>query len=146
MDEQVLKWLDANKGKVFVSPRKEVFKVKTKVFELLGVVDDRVNIRFARSNHPAMPLFFWMFDRTLLYIHQNKGRAVRLGVKLAPPYEPDTVEGQIWRKPYPTGNASYKAAPHVCDILTLAGLIEYVPILKTGTRRRLQGVKLFDNR
>jgi hypothetical protein len=28
MDEQVLKWLDANKGKVFVSPRKEVFKVK----------------------------------------------------------------------------------------------------------------------
>jgi hypothetical protein len=146
MDERVWKWLKANKGKVFVSPRKEIFKVKTKDFELLGVVDDIVNIRFARRNHPAMPLYFWMFNRTLEYIHENKDRAVRLGTKLVPPYEFDTVEGQIWRKPDPTGKSSYKAAPHVCDILALAGLIKHVSILKTGTRRRLQGVELLDTK
>jgi hypothetical protein len=146
MDERVLKWLRANKGKVFASPRNEVFKVKTKDFELLGIVDDRVNIRFVRSKYPALPLCFWMFDRALEYIQENEGRAVRLGAKLVPPYEPDTVEGHIWRKPYPTGNTSYKAGPHVCDILTLAGLIKYVPILKTGTRKRLQGVKLLDTK
>jgi hypothetical protein len=86
-----------------------------------------------------------MFDRTLKYLQENRGRAVRLGAKLAPPYEFDTLEGQIWKKPYPTGNTSYKASPHVCDILALAGLVEYVLVLNPETLRKVQGVKLLDN-
>jgi hypothetical protein len=144
MDERVLKWLKANKGKVFASPRKEVFKGKTRDFELSGIADDRVSVRFVGSKYLALPLYFWMFDRTLKYIHENKGRSVRLGTRLVPPYEPDTVEGQIWKEPYPTGNTSYKAAPHVCDILALAGLVEYVLVLNPETRRKVQGVKLLD--
>jgi hypothetical protein len=144
MDERVLKWLKVNKGKVFASPRNEVLKEKTRDFELLGIVDDRVNIRFVGSKYPALPLCFWMFDRTLKYIQENKGRAVRLGAKIVPPYESDTVEGQIWKKPYPTGNDSYKASPHVCDILALAGLVEYVLVLNPETGRKVQGVKLFN--
>jgi len=144
MDERVLKWLKANKGKVFASPRHEVLKEKTQDFELLGIVDDRVNVRFVGSKYPALPLYFWMFDRTLKYIQENKGRAVRLGAKLVPPYELDTVEGQIWKKPYPTGKASYKAAPHVCDILALAGLVEYLLVFNPETRRKAQGVKLLE--
>jgi hypothetical protein len=144
MDEQVLKWLKVNKGKVFASPRKEVFKEQTRDFELSGIADDRVSVRFVGSKYPALPLYFWMFDRTLKYIHENKGRTVRLGAKLVPPYESDTVEGQIWKKPYPTGNTSYKAAPHVCDILVLAGLVKYFPVFNPETRRKVQGVKLLD--
>jgi hypothetical protein len=85
-----------------------------------------------------------MFDRTLKYIQENKDRAVRLGAKVVPPYESDTVEGQIWKEPYPTGNTSYKAGPHVCDILVLAGLVEYVLILNPETYRKVQGVKLLN--
>jgi hypothetical protein len=144
MDERVLKWLKANKGKVFASPRNDVFKRKTRDLELLCMVDDRVNIRFVGRKYPALPLYFWMFDRTLKYIQENKGRAVRLGTRLIPPYESGTVEGQIWKKPYPTGHASYKTAPHVCDILALAGLMEYVLVLNPETRRKVQGVKLLD--
>jgi hypothetical protein len=144
MDERVLKWLKANKGKVFASPRNEVFKEKTRDFELLGIVDDSVSVRFAGSKYPAPPLYFWMFDRTLKHVQENRGRGVRLGAKLVSPYESDTVEGQIWKKPYSTGNASYKASPHVCDILALAGLVEYVLVLNPETRRKVQGVKLLD--
>jgi hypothetical protein len=143
MDERVLKWLKANKGKVFASPRNEVFKEQTRDFELLGIVDDRVNIRFV-GGYPALPLYFWMFDRTLKYIQENRSRAIRLGARLVPPYESDTVEGQIWKEPYPTGNTSYKASPHVCDILVLAGLVEYVLVLNPETYRKVQGVKLVD--
>ena len=146
MNERVLKWLKANKGKVFASPRNEVSKRQKQDFELLGIVDDRVKIRFVGSKHPALPLYFWMFDRTLKYLLENKGRPVRLGSKLTPPYDPDTVEGQIWKLPYPTGKASYKAAPHVCDILALAGLVEYLMVFNPETRRKVQGVKLLDNR
>jgi len=144
MDERVLKWLKANKGKVFVSPRNEVSSKQMYDFELLDIVDDRVKIRFVGSKYKALPLYFWMFDRTLKYIQENEGIAVRLGAKLVPPYESDTVEGQVWKKPYPTGNASYKASPHVCDILALAGLVEYVLVLNPETGRKVQGVKLFN--
>ena len=144
MDERVMKWVKANTGKVFASPR-EVSKRPTQSFEVVGIVDESVRIRFAGSKYPALPLCFWMFDRTLKYLQENRGRAVRLGAKLAPPYESDTVEGQIWKKSYPTGNTSYKAAPHVCDILALAGLVEYVLVLNPESARKVQGVKLLDN-
>jgi hypothetical protein len=144
MDERVMKLVEANTGKVFASPR-EVFKRPTQGFEVVDIVGESVRIRFAGSKYPALPLCFWMFDRTLKYLQENRDRAVRLGAKIAPPYEPDTVEGQIWKNPYPTGNTSYKAAPHVCDILSLAGLMEYVLVLKPETLRKVQGVKLLDN-
>lgn len=144
MDERVMKWLKANTGKVFASPR-EMFRRPTQGFEVVGIVGESVRIRFAGSPYPALPLYFWMFDRTLKYLQENRGRAVRLGAKLAPPYESDTVEGQIWKKSYPTGNTSYKAAPHVCDILALAGLVEYVLVLNPENLRKVQGVKLRDN-
>jgi hypothetical protein len=139
-----MKWLKANTGKVFASPR-AVFKRPTQDFEVLGIVGESVRIRFAGSKYPALPLYFWMFDRILKYLQENRGRAVRLGAKLAPPYESDTVEGRIWKKPYPTGNTSYKAAPHVCDILALADVVEYILVLNPEILRKVQGVKLLDN-
>jgi hypothetical protein len=146
MDERVVKWLRTNIGEIFDSPRRKAFDKPTQRFEVVSIVEESVRIRFAKSHYPALPLCFWMFDRTQKYLQENKGRAVRLGAKLTPPYESDTVEGQIWKKPYPTGNASYKASPHVCDILALAGLVEYVLVLKPETLRKVQGVKLLDNK
>jgi hypothetical protein len=67
-----------------------------------------------------------MFERTINYLISQKNSAVRLGAKLAPPYDPNTIEGQIWRVPYPQPpRTPFKASPHVFDFLVIAGLGEY---------------------
>lgn len=83
-----------------------------------------------------------MFDRVLQCLRENKGRPVRLGAKISPPYENDTLETEIWKRPYPIGNSPYKAAPHVCDILVLAGLVQYVWASNLLTGRRVEGAEL----
>ena len=142
MDERVLKWLKMNKGKVFASPRNEIFNEQTRDFELLDIVDEKVKIHFVGSKYPALPLHFWMFDRTLDYLRKNKDKPVTIGAKVKPPYKPDTIEEQIWKDD--GGICPYKAAPHICDILALAGFVEYVLVLNPETRRKVQGVKLLD--
>lgn len=101
---------------------------------------NRVNIDFVGSKYHALPLYFWMFDRTLDYLRENKDRPVRLGAKINPPYKPDTIEEQIWKGE--GGICPYKAAPHICDILALAGLVEYILIVDPETERKVQGVRL----
>jgi len=140
MDERVLKWLKANEGETFESPRSEISKRRKYDLTIVHVGFDRVKIEFVGSKYPAMPLYFWMFDRTLDYIRENKDRPVRLGAKLQPPYEPDTIEEQIWKGE--EGMYPYKAAPHVCDILALAGLAKYVLVDNPETNRKVQGVRL----
>lgn len=145
MDVRILAWLEANKGKLFTSPRSEVFGRRTEDFEIVSIKSDRVYIRFAGTSHVALPLIFSMFDRVLNCLQENQGKPVRLGAKISPPYENDTLEAAIWKEPFPAGlNSSYKAAPHVCDILVLVGLVEYVKVRNPLTTRIVQGAKLID--
>ena len=145
MDTQVLTWLQANLGRQFKSPRVEVFGRRTEVFEITSIKPDRVYIRFGQNTHEALPLLFSMFDRVLDCL-RDQDRPVRLGAKVNPPYEANTIEAVIWQRPYPGGfTNSYKAGPHVCDILVLAGLAEYLTVLNPKTSRRVQGVKVISN-
>lgn len=145
MDARILGWLEANRGKLFASPRSEVFGRQTKDFEVVSIKSDRVYIRFAGTKHVALPLIFPMFDRVLDCLRANQGKPVRLGAKVSPPYENDTLEAEIWRSPYPAGlKSSYKAAPHICDILVLAGKAEYVKVRNPLTTRIVQSTKLID--
>ena len=145
MDDRVLNWLEANKGKVFTSPRGEVFGRRTDDFEIVSIRPDRVYIRFVGTSHVALPLIFSMFDRVLNCLRENQGKPVRIGAKVNPPYENDTLEGEIWKKPYPAGlNNSYKAAPHVCDILVLVGLAEYFKVRNPLTGRKVQSAQLIE--
>jgi hypothetical protein len=142
MDERVLKWLKAHGGETFESPRSEISGRHKYDLKIIRVSFARVDIEFVGSPNRALPLYFWMFDRALDYIRENKDRPVRLGAKLQPPYEPDTVEEQIWKDEryiHP-----YKAAPHVCDILALAGLVKYVLVSHRVTKRMVQGVQLLE--
>ncbi len=91
----------------------------SKVIEINEVVE-KVKIEFVGGT-PGLPLFFWMIDRALRFIESNKGRTVRLGARVQPPFDPETVEGKIWEEPFPHSKP-YKAAPHVCDLLVLARL------------------------
>ena len=142
MEEEVLSWLRAQEGEVFASPRTEKFNRRAKDFEITKLRDDRVIIRFVGSKYPALPLTFSMFDRTIKCLREHEGKPVRLGAKVAPPYENDTIEGAIWKSPYPIGNTPYKVSPHVCDILALAGVVEYASTINQSTGRKVQAVKL----
>jgi hypothetical protein len=145
MDNRVQNWLEANIGKSFSSPRNQAFNKQTKDFEIVSISSDRVNIRFVGSKYPALPLAFSMFDRVLNYLSLNKGRPVRLGAKVSPPYENDTLEGEIWRCPYPMWNTPYKVSPHVCDILALAGLVKYISIINRPTGRKVECAELINS-
>ena len=121
MNHQILNWLKNNIGKTFPSPRDKVFPLKKvrRQIKILQVDDQKKKIRieFVGGN-PALPLYFWMFDRTMDYMQKNLNRPVRLGAKIKPPFSNNTVEGEIWKIPYPhPPNTSYKSSPHICDIL-----------------------------
>lgn len=140
LDEQVLKWLKKHEGETFPSPRYKISKRKKHKIRIVRVGPGSVEIEFVGSPYRALPLYFWMFDRTLAYLRKNRVRAIRLGSKVQPPYEPDTIEEQIWKDE--NDISPYKAAPHVCNILALAGLVEYVLVENPVTGRRVQAVKL----
>jgi len=142
MEERVLSWLRAHEGEVLISPRTRKFNHPKKDFEITKTHNDRVIIRFIGSKYPALPLTFSMFDRTIKCLEEHEGRPVRLGAKLVPPYENETIEGAIWKRPYPIEITPYKASPHVCDILALVGVVEYVSIINQSTGRIVQAVKL----
>ena len=137
MNDQLLEWLKNNKGHTLESPRgKKAYSIKiTEINEELK----RIKIKFVGGT-PALPLFFWMFDRALVFIQANRDRAVRLGARVQRPYDPDTVEGKIWEEPllYPS---PYKASPHVCDLLVLAGLATYQKTKNPKTHQIVQGIK-----
>ena len=125
MDFQILNWLKSNIGNTFPSPRDKVFpsRKKRRPIKLVKVdeVSEIVRIKFVGGN-PALPIHFWMFDRTMDYLKKNLNIPVRLGPRIKPPYDDDTVEGQIWKNPYPHPPISpYKSSPHVCDILFFSG-------------------------
>ena len=142
METQVLTWLEANKGKIVTSPRNNISNREIKDFGVIGISDNKVKIKFIGSIYPALPLTFSMFDRTLNILRENTNRAVPLGAKLSPPYYDNTIEAAIWTKPYPLGKSPYKASPHVCDILALAGILEYVKARNPSTGRRVTCIQL----
>ena len=146
MDNRVIEWLKSNVGRTFSSPRKAAFggSPYDLMISNVDVQAEEVKIKFIGSKYDAQPLHFWMFNRIFQYLREKRDKFVWLGTKLQPPYYPDTVEGKIWKKPYPTGKTSYKASPHVCDIITLAGLAEYGYAVNPKTRRRVQGVRLLE--
>ena len=141
MDDRILAWLKHHKGQTFPSPREVAFGSKTLPFKIIEINEklEKVKINFIGGT-PGLPLFFWMFDRALVFIKANRDRAVRLGARVQRPYDPDTVEGKIWEEPllYPS---PYKASPHVCDLLVLAGLATYQKTKNPKTHQIVQGIK-----
>jgi hypothetical protein len=134
--------LRGNVGKTFKS-----LKPRAKDIQILAVDDEshRVKLQFV-GGVTALPLYFWMFDRTINYLVRNNG-AVRIGAKVAPPFDDDTIEGQIWLEPHPKPPMTpFKAAPHVCDLLVHAGIGKYDDVINPLTNRKVQGIRyLFSN-
>lgn len=88
----------------------------------------------------GLPLPFEMFERALTYLEANRERMVRIGARVQPPYDQDTIEGQIWRQPYVCPNP-FKASPHVCDIIVSSGLAEYGRLKNPRTGHEVQVIR-----
>jgi len=142
MDSQVLQWLDANISRVFDSPRKNVFGRDPQSFKIVKIdkKSSCVRVAFGGGVTLALPLSFWMFDRTLNYLRNNPDTVFPIGARLQPPYPKDSIEDEIWREPRPYPSP-YKAAPHVLDILACAGMVEFTYTQDRETGRRVQGAR-----
>lgn len=144
MDKRILSWLRNNVGKTFESPRQPAFGQNVFPLRIVSLDQkpghEKVKIEFVGGKVVALPLLFWMFDRALIYLERNAGKPVRLGARVKPPYDPDTIEGKIWEKPCPY-SASYKVSPHVCDILVLTDVAKYGHALNPKTQRNVQAIK-----
>lgn len=141
----IFKWVESKIGSVFQSPRESAFGTRTKNFTLVGIDGEKVSIKFEGSKYPALPLKKWMFKRVLDHLHINEGKFVPIGARIGPPYIPNSVEGAIWKAPVPENLSKYKAAPHICDVLELAGVVELGPAYRLNSRRGLQGVRVRNN-
>lgn len=142
LDKRIVNWVKKNLGKEFSSTRKKMFGTNTIDFELVNIDDTKVSIRFLGSNYNALPLKLWMFERTLKHLSNNYGSFVPIGARIRPPYIPNSVEEAIWKKPLPEDISTYKVAPHICDVLEIAGIVEFGFAHKDNSKRKLQGVKL----
>ena len=142
MDPQLLNWLKENTGIQFPSPRRFVYGRNPQDITIEGVREDleQVLISFSKRRTQALPLHFWMFDRALQYVSEQKGEAVPIGAALKPPYIEGSVEGEIWREPRPQ-RTPYRVSPFILDFLVLAGFAEYTSIRRSGSRKPLQGVQ-----
>ena len=146
MNKNILNWLNENFGNKIESPRRKSFNSEVYLIEIIHVdeVKEILTIRFVGGSQcPA--LHFWMFERALDYIRSKKNKIVRLGSKVVPPYDEDTIEGQIWREPFiKPPKSPFKASPHICDILVLSGLAKYEKT-KNLKGRYVQGIKYIES-
>jgi hypothetical protein len=142
--ESISKWARENSGRWYTSPRNDVFKTRTRDF-LIETVDETnqfINIKFRDSKYPLLPLYFWMFERVINHLKKHPKFFVPLGAAMQPPYMKFSVEGAIWAHPFPKVKTKYFVAPNVCDIMALAGSVEYGFARNPDTGRRVQGVKV----
>jgi hypothetical protein len=143
MDNEIFQWISNNLNKWFISPRKNVFNPRRiKEFMITGLEKDSLIIKFKDSKAPNFLLYFWMIERTISHLEKAGERAVPIGAAIRPPYIAQSVEEAIWKFPYPLEKSSYKAASHICDILSLVGWVEFEYVLNPKTGNDLQGVKL----
>jgi hypothetical protein len=141
MESEILQWISNNLNKWLVSPRKAAFNPRRiKEFALMEPLEESVLIKFKDSKSPEFKLYFWMFERVIT--HLESGEKAPIGAAVRPPYRPGSVEEAIWKKPYPLEKSPYKVSSHVCDILSLAGWVDFTYIKNPKTGNDLQGVFL----
>jgi hypothetical protein len=137
MGHSIFRWLRENVGKTFESPRP-----RAKDIRILPVDDESGSLKLQFVGGVlSLSLYFWMFERAINYLISQKNCAVRVGAKVAPPFDQETIEGQIWLEPHREPRTPFKAAPHVCDLLVLAGIAKYETVINPSTGREVQGIK-----
>ena len=137
----LLRYLKHSKGRI-IHPRRPGSRRMRLDLRINNFNEDtgRISITFIGGKSLGLPLHFWMFEKVINRL-SSVDSFVPVGARLTPPYIRGSLEEAIW-----DGESSpYKAAPHVCDILFDADLVEYGWALNAESGRRVQGAKLKQN-
>ena len=143
MAELVLDWCKSNRGRALTSPRRKFSPAKTpQDFSIVEVDDSKsqLRIQFLESG-TILPLEYWRLESSMEFL-AGKSDYAWIGASIGEP-EYDSLENHlktISKKRYGR-KADTKTAPHIGDLLVLAGLADY-GWTKSREGRRVQGIKL----
>jgi len=141
--ELVLDWCKSNRGRALTSPRRKFSPTRTpQDFSILDVDDSKsqLRIQFLESG-TILPLEYWRLESSIEFL-AGKPDYVWIGARIGEP-EYNSLENHlktISKKRY-RRKADTKTAPHIGDLLVLAGLADY-GWTKSREGRRVQGIKL----
>jgi len=137
--KHVLNWCKSNVGKVFSSPRSK-FSIKRtpQDFSILEVDDSKsqLRIQFLESG-TILPLEYWRIKSSIEFLTGKSGY-VSIGSSIS---EPVGFSLGHYLKEKSGRKADTKTAPHIGDLLVLAGLADY-EWTKSREGRKVQGIKL----
>jgi len=139
----LLDWCRSNEGKALSSPRRKFSIGKTpQDFSILQVNDSKsqLRIQFLESG-TILPLEYWRIKSAIEFL-TGRSDYVWIGARIGEP-EGISLENHlktISKKMYGR-KADTKTAPHVSDLLVLAGLADY-DWTKSREGRKVQGIKL----
>jgi len=145
LTERVFDFMRNNLNKTLESPRTLVFKKgrQPQTFKIVEFDDakQRIKIEFQESG-TKLPLEFWRFELAIEFLFE-RGEFVRIGASLDA-QDKSSLEWVLQKheKEFYGRRAGTKTAPHVGDILVLAGVAEYGKIRNPKTRRMTQAIRL----
>ena len=143
---QIIQFLERNRGKMLNSPREIFSRGRRKPPMRFSIIEinnseKRVKIRFEKTQpdkkETELPLEYWRFKLTLNYL---KGKhLVPIGGSLVNPPK-GSLEYILQEK----GKRKYslKTAPHIADLLVLAGLAELDKVKSPTSGRRVQAIRM----
>ena len=137
--DKILNFAKISQGLKLKSPRSQ-FDGRRKIpFQIIDYDSEKLKIKFESGT--LLPLHSWRFETAMKNL--NKETFIPIGARISEDYESLSLEGFLieeYRKQ--TGNLTHtKTAPHIADILVLAGIAE-LGWAKSEMGRKVQGIRL----
>jgi len=137
-----LHFIKQNRGREFKSPRKQFGGRSPMNFRIVDFNNEKLKMQF--DSGTTLPLHFWRFETAIDNLNQKT--FIPIGARISEDYDASSLEG-ILKEGYKkrTGNKTdTKTAPHIADILVLAGIAE-LGLAKSKLGRKVQGIRLKSN-
>lgn len=153
--KQIIQFLESNEGNIFDSPREKLSRGRRKPMKFIIIETDnseqRVKIQFKKiqppkaSSETVLPLDYWRFELALNHLEGKN--FIPIGGRLVNPpdgsleYVLQEEDKRIYHN-----EAATKTAPHIADLLVLAGVAELDKVKSPISGRRVQAIRLKENR
>ena len=140
--ELIKSYVNSNLGQWMESPRNKAFgESKRQKYQLFQKTPgDKILFKLESGN--PLSIEIWRFEEALAFLYANKG-TVKIGARISGNYPGISLEGhllKIAKKVYDRSSDT-RTAPHIADLLVLAGIAEFKQIVPV-MGRKVQGVKL----
>ncbi len=143
MTDKIIDFMNRNKGIWFESPRKSFFggrSSRAQRFKLsFNSKTDKVVFEFESGT--KLGIEHWRIIESIKLL-ENKEK-VSIGARISEVYSSDSLEGHLKEiaKSMYGRTTDTKTAPHIADLLVIAGLAE-LDYAKSSSGRKVQGIRL----